>query len=250
MKPDLRLVLLLAFALAAGGCAGVSLNQNFSPVAAAVPAAGESWSYRVVNGYNKLEVGRTRMQVTAAGADRFEVLVTADGAPAGTPVGFTRDWNPDSGVYPVGLAMAGFWKGIPPGAPVRYAPALPAFRFPLVPGKSWSETVAVSDPATGMRVPVLVHARVEGMETMTVPAGQFDAIKVSRSLYYQDAEWWRGPVFQQVTDWFAPSLNRVVLRRERSEYYDHARRGHNDGPLLIYGDYLFHELVELAPARR
>ncbi|HSD61647.1 MAG TPA: hypothetical protein VLC55_12415, partial [Burkholderiales bacterium] len=223
-----RHIAVLITVLVLPACAGLGLKQNFAPAAAVNPGVGEAWTYQVVNGYNKLPVNKQRHQVVSAAAERFETRITEEGPGPGLSRTYVPGWNPDSGVYPVGLAMAGFWNGIPPGAPVRYAPPLPLFRFPLTPGKSWRETVTVSDPATGKQVPVQVVASVDGMETVTVPAGQFQAVKVSRNLYYQDAEWWRGPVFQQMTDWYAPSVNRVVRHWERSQYVDHTRRGFND----------------------
>lgn len=250
MKLALRHISVLIAVLALPACGGLGLNQNFAPAAAVNPGVGETWTYQVVNGYNKVPVNKQRYQVTSAAADRFEVRITEEGPGSGLSRGYVLGWNPDSGIYPVGLAMAGFWSTIPPGAVVRYAPALPAFRFPLTPGKSWRETVTVADPVTGRQLPVEVIASVDGMETVAVPAGQFEAIKVRRNLYYQDAEWWRTNVFQQVTDWYAPSANRIVRRWERSQYTDYTRGGPNGATLIVYGDYLIHELLELSPARR
>ena len=49
----------------------------------------------------------------------------------------------------------------------------------------------------------------------------------------------------------APAINRVVRHREHSQYTDLTRGGRDGGVgLVIYGDYLFHELAELSPARR
>jgi hypothetical protein len=246
----LRISLLIAV-LALPACGGLGLSQNFAPADAAVPAPGERWAYRVVNGYNNLEVGKARYEVVSAAADRFEVRVTDEASEASHALGYVSGWNPQAGKYPAGLAMGGFWGGIPPGAPVHYAPALPEFRFPLSPGKSWREFVTVSDPASGRQVPVTVLARVQGMERIRVPAGEFDTIKVSRDLYYQDAEWWRSSTWQSTTDWYAPAVNRVVRHREHSQYTDQARAGEKGGaPLIIYGDFRIHELVETSPARR
>jgi hypothetical protein len=251
MKLDPRHTLVLALALLLPACAGMNLNQNFPPAEAAVPAPGERWTYRVVNGYNGLEVGKMAYEVVSAAGDRFEVRVTDGKSGRSQTRAFLRGWNPESGQYPVGLAMGGLWNGILPGGPVRYLPPLPDFRFPLAPGKSWSETVAAADPVTGQQIPVKVVGRVQGMERIRVPAGEFDTIKVIRDLYYQDSTWWRTSVWQTSTDWFAPSINRVVRHREHSQYTDLTRGGNDGGVgLTIYGDYLFDELSDLSPARR
>lgn len=251
MKLDLRRIFILAVSLLLPACAGMDLNQNFPPAEAAVPAPGERWTYRVVNGYNNLEVGRTNYEVVSAAPDRFEVRVTEEKSGTSQTRGMVRGWNPESGLYPVGLAMGGLWSGVPPGGPVRYAPPLPDFRFPLAPGKSWSETVTLADPAYGTQTTVTVKGRIQGMERIKVPAGEFDTIKVTRDLYYNDSAWWRSGVWQSTTDWFAPAINRVVRHREHSQYTDLTRGGSTGGVgLIIYGDYLFQELAELTPGRR
>lgn len=247
----LRHVMLWLAFLALAGCA--SLNQNFAPVAAVMPQAGARWTYQVVNGYNRLPVGRSTWEVVSATPDRFQARVTEEPT-AETSILFRESsvrvvdssWNPDSGNYPPGLSTGGFWSGIPTGAPVRYDPPLPLFRFPLAPGQRWRESVTVTNPVTGMQVRVDVVARVQGMERIKVPAGEFDAIKVQRDLYYQDPERWRSGVKQRAADWYAPSLNLVVLHREDSYYFDYTR---DRGEQRSDGDWVVLELLE-PPARR
>jgi hypothetical protein len=250
MNPAFPPILVVALNLGLAACGSLGLNQSFAPAETAVPAPGERWTYRIVNGYNNLEVGKTRYEVVSAAPDRFEVRVTDETSGITRSRSFFSGWNPDSGNYPVGLATGGFWSGIPPGGEVHYAPALPQFRFPLTPGKSWWESVIVIDSVSGKQVPVTVLGRIQGMERIAVPAGEFDTVKVSRDLYYQDAEWWRTSTWQSTTDWFAPSINRVVRHREHSQYMDKARASEKGGaPLIIYGDFRIHELVEATPAR-
>jgi hypothetical protein len=232
------------------GCGSAGLRQDFPPTMAASPAVGERWTYHIVNAYNGVDLDRVRFDVLRASPQNFEVRVTDEIRHASTTRTYDAGWNPYSGLMPVGLATAGLWESIPPGAPVTYAPALPLFRFPLVPGASWRDTVMVTDPASGKRTSVDVISRVQGMEMVRVPAGEFDAIRVQRDLYYQDAEWWRSGVSQRVTDWYAPSVNLVVRRREDSQYVDYAQGGGAfGGGATVYGDYLLHELIERTPAR-
>jgi hypothetical protein len=237
-----------ALALVAG-CGSAGLRQDFPPTTAAPPVVGERWTYHIVNAYNGVDLDRVRFEVLSTSAQHFEVRVTDEIRHASTTRTYDAGWNPHSGQMPVGLATAGLWQSIPPGAPVTYIPALPLFRFPLAPGASWRDTVMVTDPASGKRTSVDVVSHVQGMEMVKVPAGEFDTIKVQRDLYYQDAEWWRSGVSQRLTDWYAPSVNLVVMRREDSQYVDYTRGGDRGGGSIIYGDYLKHELVERAPAR-
>ena len=234
------------------GCYGANVHPEFAPVGAVAPAVGERWTYRVANAYNNLDVDRVTYEVKAVSADRIDVMVTRDATRESFIRRYNAAWNPYDGQYPVGLGMRGYWKGILPGAAVSYAPPLPLFRFPLLPGASWTETVTVSDPVTGMQVPINVHSSVRGIERVKVPAGEFDAVKVLRYLYYQDAEWWRNGIEQRYFDWFAPAVNNVVIHREYSQYLDYTMGGDKKGGGAEYikGDYLVHELVEHVPGRR
>jgi hypothetical protein len=238
-----------ALASVLAGCGGVGMQQDFPPAAAKSPAVGENWTYHVVNAYNGIELDRLRFEVTSASPQRFEVRITDQTRNATVSRAYDAGWNPYSGRMPIGLGMGGYWSGIYPGAAVTYAPALPLFRFPLGPGASWRDSATVTDPVSGKTTSVDVISRVQGMERVSVPAGEFDAIRVQRDLYYQDAEWWRSGVSQRLTDWYAPSVNLVVMRREDSQYVDYTRGGDRGGGSIIYGDYLKHELVERAPAR-
>jgi hypothetical protein len=235
------------------GCYGLNVHQDFTPVPAATPAVGERWTYRVTNAYNNLDVDRVTQKVMAVSTNRIDVMVTREATRESFVRPYDTAWNPFGGYYPVGLGTRGYWNGIEPGASVNYTPALPLFRFPLVPGARWTDTVTVSNPATGLQVPVKVYSTVEGIERVKVPAGEFDAIKVQRYLYYQDADWWRTGIQQRYADWFAPAVNHVVMHREDSYYLDNTSGGGNGGGgggAYIYGDYLLSELVEYLPGQR
>ena len=235
----LPLVLLLVLA----GCAGVALRQDFGAVAPPAVAVGDRWVYQVINGYNKQPVARVTYEVTAVTSEFVEARVTED--PGGS---FTRrfeaGWNPYSGMMPPGLpAGFGFEKSLPSGAPVDYAPAFPAFRFPLVPDQHWSSRIRVTDPALGRSIEADVDSRVVGLGQVTTPAGQFDAVKVRHDVYYRDWVWWRTQTWEWFFDWYAPAINNIVLRDSQAQYRDYTRMIERS-PEIMRGDWRITQLVE------
>jgi hypothetical protein len=185
--------------------------------AAPAPAVGDTYDYRVFNGYNKEVRGQISYRVDQTDADRITVSVATDIAalgPARTEI-YTQEGN---------------WLRHPVtnhDQPVEYefAPAYPAYVLPLATGKSWSVRVNAVNPATGRRNSVRVDGEVLGAERITVPAGAFDTIKVRRRVYAGD---WDGVRFETnitETDWYAPALGRAVRTESNSGYMDPGRCG-------------------------
>jgi len=241
-----HLLFALAAAILAGGCAPLALRQDFAPAPAPGPAPGDRWAYQVVNGYNRLPVGRIDLEVLTAGADGTEVRMTRD---AGRPEirRFAPGWNPLSGHMAPGLPQ-GHNNAIATGAAVAYAPALPALRFPLEPGSGWASRISVTDAASGRAIEADVSGKVLGRGEVETPAGRFDAIRVRQDIYYRDFAWWRTPIQEWRFEWYAPELGIVVRREIRSSYIDLTRGGGGAGGTaeLMYGDYVVEELLEQA----
>jgi hypothetical protein len=247
MSSNVSRALIVVVTLASTGCALLGRFQHFPPVEGPHPAVGDRWVYDVVNGYNGALIRKQTLEVVAATPGKTEVQVTDE--PGGT---YTRSyapgWNPYSGEMAPGLpAGFGYDKTIPYGAPVNYAPALPEFRFPLVPGEDWKDTVLVTDRASGKQVKADVWAWVSGSERVSVPAGEFAAIKVSHDIYYRDWDWWRTQTRMELTDWYAPAVGNIVRREIQPSYYDYTR-GRWNAPELVLGDYLIYRLAEYARA--
>jgi hypothetical protein len=79
---------------------------------------------------------------------------------------------------------------------------------------------------TGQRFPVRVNGTALGWERIRVPAGEFDALKIKRVVYFDYWETgWRG--FSDITEleWYAPTVKQSV-RRDFSAMY----------LTMVYGD--------------
>ena len=186
--------------------------------------AGDEWVYNELDGYSKSLRAVRRYEVAAKDEAGIRVRITA--GESASDAAYTAEWNPLVAATPYGVAF-------------KYAPAYPAYMFPLEVGKTWRiETVAI-DPASGRKIPLKIHAKVVGRERIKVPAGEFDTLKIAREVYAADSEWWRSATRIRETEWYSPKVQRTVRQRWGSEYYDETR---TDDPLVL-GDRTELELV-------
>lgn len=207
---------------------------------AAPPASGDTYVYRVINGYNNETRGQISYRVDMTGADRIIMSVNADNP--GLQIATTEIYTPD-----------GNWLRHPVtnrDQPVDYefSPAYPAYRYPLDSGKVWSTRVNAVNPATGAQRSVRVDATVVGAERIRVPAGEFDTIRIRREIYAGDAESYRNLTETTIseTEWFAPALGRSVRLVSDSYYRNYSFRR---GQQTVRGDWNIFELVS-APLLR
>jgi hypothetical protein len=191
----------LAAALAAA-CIAAPLAALAQSAAAPSLAAGQSWTYRTVNDYNRLPLGEVTSQVTGT-ADGIRVVV--------------RDGSAEQSAR---LARPGALAEGPLNDRARgtLSPALDVMPFPLEPGKRWSQTVQRRDTATGDLRDVHVDGRVIGWETVRVPAGEFRALRVERRMRLGDWDQFRGETWRAETEWFVPEVGAPVKLTVFEEY--------------------------------
>jgi hypothetical protein len=225
----------LAFAVLIVATAGTAY-----PAGVMQPVAGDIYVYRVINAYNNEIRGQVTFKVDNIDADRMIMAVSTEtpGSSAVTMATYTLDGN---------------WLRHPVtnrDQPVDYefAPAYPAYRFPLDPGKEWSVRVNAVNPATGEQRSVRVDAKVIGNERIRVPAGEFDTVKIRRAVYAGDSASYLRLTETTIseTEWFAPALGRSVRLTTDSHYQDLARRR---GSQTMNGDRNTYELTS-APLPR
>lgn len=213
----------------------------------ALPAVGDTAVYRVINAYNGEVQGEIQYRVDTVDAGRVVVNVNPTTAYAGLP---------HTAVY----TAEGNWLHHPVvnhDRPTDYdfAPPYPAYPFPLDFGKSWSQRVNATNPATGRVNSVRVDGRVAGGERVTTPGGTFDTIKVVRIVYAGDFDGFLKETIISEIDWYAPALSRAVRSERNSTWFDASRAsgrrgifGGNDG--WFRGDWNVYELVSYTPAAK
>jgi DUF3108-like len=215
--------LIFAVILAAGGATG------------ALAATGDTYVYRISNGYNHEIRGTINYRVEKVDADRIEVAVTTD-----TPsLGLAR-----TEVY----TKQGNWLRHPLAnhdqlRDYEFASALPVYAD----GGSWSVRVDAVDPATGKSNSVRVDGEVLGSERITVPAGTFDTIKIMRRVYAGDWDGFKRETHIAEIDWYAPALGRPVKSETKSSWQDLSRCSR--GCPWFRGDWNIVELAATSAAR-
>lgn len=237
----------VALALLLAGCAA-PLPQTppaGMPAAVAAPeiSVGDTWTYRVRDGYTGIGRGDQRYRVTEAGNGRIMTAVSREGGAEDEIQIYDREWN---------------WLKHPATnlQSFDYIPPYQAFAFPLAPGKTWRARATATDPVDGRRFPVWIEGTVAGWEKVKVPAGEFDALKIKRAVYI---DYWeitvRGRSEIVEYEWYAPAVKQTVRREASSQYLSylyggrsnlgflHASRGDDGGPRFVRDDWLIYELV-------
>jgi hypothetical protein len=95
------------------------------------------------------------------------------------------------------------------GSGKNYSPPLRYYDFPLYPGKTWRETTTETDIMTGAVRQHTIVGRVEGWETISVPAGTFRGIKVVLQTELFDPGSGERIVGSD-TSWYVPEVRRSV----------------------------------------
>jgi hypothetical protein len=229
-----RLWVLATIAIFAG-C--TTTNRYVSDNSAAAVTApqikvGDFWEYAVRDGYTGIPQGIYRYDVSQIDGDRVIVTLTNNGAVLDTLI-YDKGWN-------------GRELPLTPLHRFRFDPSSESFLYPLEPGKSWNRVVSSTDVGTGRHFRTHVHAKVIGWERISVPAGQFDALKVQREVFAGNMEGSRTQEEIRETDWYVPSVRRSVMTQRTSQHFDTSRGGGDGGgeyPLRIRGDWLIGELV-------
>jgi len=213
----------------------------FAPLATAQRSAvaGDTYVYRVYNGYSNEARGQIQTRVDQSDADRVTMSTSTDVRELEQQHAaiYTKEGN--------GLRHT----LVNHDRPVEYDfdPPYPAYVFPLDTGKSWSLRVTATNTVTGRRNSVRVDGEVLGSERINTPAGAFDTIKVSRRVYAGDTEGFLRETIIVETDWYAPALGRAVKTDTRSSWEDASRCSRTG--CGFRGDWNIFELMEVRLAK-
>jgi hypothetical protein len=238
--------LVVAVAALCAACTSVPVGAPLAltePAVAPVVAVGDYWNYRVHDGYTGIEQGGERYRVARADASQINVVVIGWGPKAREETQlYDRHWN---------------WLRRPATnlQTFTYNPAYSAFAFPLVPGKTWQTRLYATDPVDGRTFPVRVDGRVVGWERIKVPAGEFDAIRVEREVYFDYSELSvRGGSRINEVEWYSPVAKQSVRRETKSIYWELQAAlndaliladpgGDGGGPAFVPDNWLVYELA-------
>lgn len=118
------------------------------------------------------------------------------------------------------------------GESVVFDPPLKYFQFPMVEGTTWEQRSVERNTKSGKTREFFVRARVGGGEQVTVPAGTFEAVKITLATTVREGD----TDISTGTDvsWYAPSARRSVKSLLESTQSDSGKRGQRVIQLLSY----------------
>ena len=83
----------------------------------------------------------------------------------------------------------------------------------------------------------------EGWERVKVPAGEFDALVIERTVFDNFWDYTRKQSDIREREWYAPALGRVVRKEGRSQYLDLLRCQGKICPSYELDNWLVYELL-------
>lgn len=187
--------------------------------------AGEAWNYQQFSAFTGHLYPAVSYSVVAAGDP---VLLRRSEGDTSKELRVSKGWTP-------------LRRVLPDGRVIEYNADVELLRFPLPGDRSWTSNGTATDVHTGQRLKVQVQSYVKNWESVTTPAGTFEAVRIERATYVDDADWWRSQTRINETDWYAPSAKAVVKSVYDSGYMDLMR---DRGGLWQKGDRV---LGQLAP---
>jgi hypothetical protein len=224
LLPLASLVLLVACAAAPVG----------PPVASPRFVIGDHWQYREMDNMRRGAVSRIDAEVVALAGDIATLrIVKADG-------GTRSEWTDEID------AGGGLHAGILGDASVRrFAPAASLLAFPLEQGKVWRQ--AVPTFRTDIQLPdqILIYGDVQGRAPVTVPAGNFDTVRVYRVVQLDDGQPWRTRTTRRDQVWYAPEVKGVVREAREATYVEPG----DSSATQVYTERTVTELISFRPGR-
>jgi hypothetical protein len=204
---DRRTFLAAAPAVLAG-C--VSVGGAAGPAAPGPVNRGRvRWTYRCADGYRLPVEWMETHEVIAVDATGIAVRVTGQGG-----VNFQRvELLSSPGVVKIGAAYD-------PDETRTFDPPMTRFGFPLTPGAQWSQFLRNFNPENQLQSNINRFVKVGGYETVTTPAGTFNAITMRTLMGVDDNNPFRWPTQCNYVTWWAEAPGNVVRMTKYAEYLE------------------------------
>ena len=195
-----------------GGCA---TQMPGPPIAAPALKVGDRWVYHGTEGYRqKIEWDETH-EITAISPGEITVRVTLKGP--SVDVARTEKWTAP------GIVLEG---AVYEDETNRFDPPLIRYQYPLTSGASWSQQTRNLLKPPDPYGPIGRRVTVEGYETVSTPAGTYEAIRLNVVMTMDDETFWRYPSRCEYTIWYSPAVGAMVKEEKHSSYGD---KGRNPG---------------------
>lgn len=190
-------------------CVGpTSAQDSIRKVERPVVKEGDTWTYQTTDVQTQQKNDAQTFTVVRLEGDR---IILQSG---GDTLTFTADWNfveTKRGALQTNAAD----------------PYLPRFQFPLEPGKTWELTFRAVGFGGTRQFRQQWKVTVEGTETITVPAGTFETIRLRQEGFYNCSSGCNYSGRRSSTYWYAPAVGREVkeeIEQLSPNFRDHSRR--------------------------
>ena len=213
--------------------ATTAVNAQSAPVPAM--KVGDRWVYNVKSGFamQAITYQETR-EVTAVNAGGFKLTVTGKTA---ENKDFTRV---DEYSASLGLRF---------GAPCadelyRFPTALQRVQFPIAPGQRSSKWVDVIAEPAGNKGQINYSYRTRSWDQQTVPAGNFDAIRIDTTMTLDDSTPFRYATDCNFSYWYSPAVRGTVREQRWAQYI---QIGDIQGRMPVLN--MYYELASFTPGK-
>jgi hypothetical protein len=196
---------------------------------------GDRWVYNVKSGVgiSPITYQETR-EVTAVSAGSAKIKITGKTA-NGTD--FTRvDEYSAPGALRYGAPCA--------DEAYRFPTPLQRVTFPLGPGQRSSKWVDVVAEPAGSKGQINYSLRARSWESLTVPAGTFDAIRVDTQMSLDDSTPFRYATECNFSYWYSPAVRGTVKEQRWAQYM---QIGDIQGRMPVL--HAFYELASFTPGK-
>ncbi|MGH1358992.1 MAG: hypothetical protein ACRBC3_09540 [Burkholderiaceae bacterium] len=198
---------LAAVGLLIAGCAGNPnrISPPEQPLRAATVRSGERWRYQRINRFNNEPLGEILAEVIQVQPQVIVQLTDQAG----------QDWGREIYSAPWQIIQEPFYNQT-----LRFAEPVPLLP-PLPTGSQPGSTRTSYQIDSGNRArPWTARLETRGWERISVPAGQYDCLRVERTIYFQPEQASRFDARRVETLWYAPAVNRWVKRDWTGFYLD------------------------------
>ena len=227
-----RFFLLSSAALSAGCAVGRPADDGTVQASQKVrqPAAGQTWRYAKHNLYTRRVVDEQLDRVaTVNGSVKIDSSYKSAAKERPAPTGWGSELlrkyvvQPEtpSGELPSEIQDPWGMVVLDPhwGQVQVYEMPIPLWPAQLQPGWQTHFSTRYKTPADQDSLPWDQTMRAQAWETVSVPAGQFKALRFTNDIKFTHPDFSRTDSVRQETLWFAPEVGRWVARESQGSYY-------------------------------
>jgi hypothetical protein len=153
---------------------------------------GDRWTFQQRDGLTDDVQGEFTRRVVTVSSTEITAVQQVKGRPGQTVSYFSREWNlEDNGT-------------------TKFDPPAMVLHLPMKTGDAWQNQYKARTLANGFTMSCHVSSKVVARDTVAVPAGSFDALRIESRSECQNASGNSPSVLFANSNWYAPSAKAIV----------------------------------------